>query len=163
MTSSQKVVVNSTPIIMLGNAGRIELLQDLFDLILVPEAVIREVMSKNDRASRYLARRHSWIHVMKPRATDEISLMPAKLHAGEIEVMLLARQVDADLVVMDDNAARRTAEFLSMNVTGTLGVLITAKSRGLIDAVAPCLDEMRRTGFRVSDAVVANVLDLAGE
>ena len=59
----------------------------------------------------------------------------AKLHAGEVDVMILA-QADpkADLVIIDDNAAK-TAKYLGLTVTGTLGVLIKAKQSGIISSV----------------------------
>lgn len=99
----------------------------------------------------------------KAPACDDASLMPAKLHAGETEVLLLARQRHAALVVLDDNAARKTATFLGLDLTGTLGILIAAKCEGLIDSVATCLDELRTVGFRVSDAVASHALSQATE
>ena len=58
-----------------------------------------------------------------------------KLHAGEVEVMILADEMNADLLLMDDNAAKKTAKFLGMTVTGTLGILIRAKKEKYILAV----------------------------
>ena len=52
----------------------------------------------------------------------------AKLHDGEVEVMILAQEEPkADLVILDDNSAKKTAKFLELSVTGTLGVLVKAK------------------------------------
>ena len=60
----------------------------------------------------------------------------AKLHAGEVEVMILAQETPkADLVVLDDNAAKKTAKFLGLKVTGTLGVILKAKKQGFIERV----------------------------
>ena len=130
---------------------------------MIPEAVFGEVTSKDDRASRYLQRRPAWIRVEKAPACDDASLMPAKLHAGEIEVLLLARQRHAALVVLDDNAARKTAAFLGLDLTGALGILIAAKREGFVDSVGACLDELRAGGFRVSDVVASHALSQAGE
>ena len=75
----------------------------------------------------------------------------AKLHAGEVEVMILAQQdPKADLLIIDDNAAKKTAKFLGLTVTGTMGVLLRAKREGLIDKVAPLLDKIRENGFYLS-------------
>ena len=60
-------------------------------------------------------------------------------------------------------AARRTARFLGIPVTGTLGVLVKAKSEGVITEVGQALDELRANGFFVRDAVAQRILELAGE
>ncbi|MFR8562888.1 MAG: DUF3368 domain-containing protein [Blautia sp.] len=87
----------------------------------------------------------------------------AKLHDGEVEVMILAQEKKADLVIIDDNAAKKTAKYLGLTVTGTLGVLIKAKHQGIINEVRPFLSKMRANGFYVSDAVECMVLEQAGE
>ena len=80
----------------------------------------------------------------------------AKLHSGEVETMILAQQksFQADLVILDDLAARKTAQYLGLNVTGTMGVLIKAKQKGIVDEVRPLLDEIMKNGFFVSDKVL---------
>lgn len=87
----------------------------------------------------------------------------AKLHDGEVEVMILAQERNADLVILDDNAAKKTAKYLGLTVTGTLGVLVKAKHRGIIEEVRPLLSEMRQNGFYISKAVEDMVLEQAGE
>ena len=89
----------------------------------------------------------------------------AKLHAGEVETMILAQQKSfhANLVILDDLAARKTAQYLGLNVTGTMGVLIKAKQKGIIAEVKPLLDEMMKNGFFVSNKVLQMVLKAAGE
>lgn len=77
--------------------------------------------------------------------------------------MILAQEQKADLVILDDNAAKKTAKYLGLSVTGTLGVLVKAKHRGIIKEVHPLLSEMRQNGFYVSSAVERMVLDQAGE
>lgn len=57
----------------------------------------------------------------KASACDDASLMPAKLHAGEIEALLLARQRRAVLVVLDGSATRKTTTFLGLDLTGAWG------------------------------------------
>jgi len=67
------------------------------------------------------------------------------------------------LVLLDDAAARTAANDLQLSTTGTLGILLLAKERGLIVAVAPVLEELERRGFRITDAVRSRVLQIAGE
>lgn len=54
------------------------------------------------------------------------------LHAGAVEVMILAQEQKADLVIIDDNAAKKTAKYLGLTVTGTLGILLKAKRQGVV-------------------------------
>ena len=67
------------------------------------------------------------------------------------------------LAVLDDAGARKTARALGMRFTGTLGVIVKAKEKGLVAAVAPVVSRLRQQGFRVSEAVLDEVLRLAGE
>ena len=71
--------------------------------------------------------------------------------------------MNADLLLMDDNAAKKTAKFLGMTVTGTLGILIRAKKEEYIPAVRPLLDALLADGLYISDAVRDYVLEAAGE
>lgn len=86
-----------------------------------------------------------------------------KLHDGEVEVMLLAQETRADTVVIDDNAARKTAEYLGLPLTGTLGILIKAKQRGLLDAVMPVVRQMEQNGIYYSESIKALIQKLSGE
>ena len=85
------------------------------------------------------------------------------LHAGEVEVMILAGELQADLVILDDGLARRHAKYLNLNLTGTIGVLLKAKQENVIEQLRPVLGELLERGFYLSDQVCAEVLELAGE
>lgn len=77
--------------------------------------------------------------------------------------MLLAEQMKADLLIIDDNAAKKTAKFMGFDVTGTLGILLLSKKKGHIHAVKPLMDCLMEDGFFVSDEVRGYVLEEAGE
>ena len=156
----RKVVSNTTPLIALADIGHLDLLQKLYGEILIPEAVLNEIKTEPAKTVVYNS---SWIKVKKIKKNDEKSLFRAKLQAGEVEVMILADEMNADLLLMDDNAAKKTAKFLGMTVTGTLGILIRAKREGYIPAVRPLLDALMTDGLYISDAVRDYVLEAAGE
>ena len=78
-------------------------------------------------------------------------------------MMILAREQKADLVIMDDDAAKKTAKFLGLNVTGTLGILLKAKTEGYLEKVGPIMDEMILDGLFIGDTVKSYVLKEAGE
>lgn len=164
----RKVVVNSTPLLVLGNIDKLSILNELYGTIYITEAVYREVLEKNDKESRAVLASLNWITVMRIDNPQDYAMYRAKLHAGEVETMILAqlaqqKSFQADLVILDDLAARKTAQYLGLTVTGTLGVLIKAKQKGIISEVKPLLDMMMKNGFFISEKVMNMVLKAAGE
>ena len=94
-----------------------------------------------------------------PRRADLL----ADLDRGEAEVIAVAQELNADLIIIDERLARRHAKRLGLKLAGTLGVLLKAKQFGLAGAVAPWVLEGLDDGLRLSNAVVAEVLELADE
>ena len=76
---------------------------------------------------------------------------------------MLSQEQNADLLIMDDNAAKKTAKFLGLSVTGTLGVIIKAKQEGLIDSVKEIIDQILLDGLFMDDRLINRVLESAGE
>ena len=68
-----------------------------------------------------------------------------------------------DFVIMDERLARRHARRLGLALTGTLGILVRAKKEGFVSSVSSVIDQLRQNGIRLSDALVAETLTLAGE
>jgi len=87
----------------------------------------------------------------------------AKPHAGECEAIILAGELKADYVLLDDRSARKAAQQKRIPVMGTLGVLLVAKSLNLLPAVEPCLRELITAGHYVDSATYRNILTKAGE
>lgn len=159
----RKVVVNSTPLIALCGIGKLDILQKLYQEILIPAAVFHEVTAKEDSACRQLRSAGSWIRVETIRDQTEKKMYKARLHTGEVEVMILAQEIAADLVIIDDNTAKTTAKYLGLPVTGTLGVLLKAKKQGIIEAVSPLLSKLKQNGFYISPNLEDLVLKQAEE
>ena len=81
-----------------------------------------------------------------------------------MKVMILAQEEPkADLLILDDNAAKKTAKFLGLTVTGTLGIIIKAKNQGLIKSATELLEEIIGNGFYVSLEVKEFVKKASGE
>lgn len=143
----RKVIVNSTPLIALCKIGCLSFLRDLYGEITIPEAVFKEVTVKNDVVRAAILNQMDWIHIQSVTTERDNKMYRAKLHDGEVEVMILAQELQADLVILDDNAARKTAAFLGLPLTGTVGVLLRAKERGLIDQLMPLVEDMEKKGL----------------
>lgn len=149
------VVSNSSPLIALERIGRVEVLERLFGVLVVPLAVQREV--------EVLSVLPVWVKskaITQPLSSLVLSPM---LGAGESEVICLALEIKARLVLLDNRPARRTAQTLGLNVIGTIGVLLSAKNQGLLPALKPCLDELQQQDFRIAPKIYEQVLIDAGE
>lgn len=95
---------------------------------------------------------------------DRTLLLPVtSLGDGEKEVLALGLEATNALLVLDDRNARRYAIAAGLELTGTLGILVLAKERGLIDSIRPALDRLQELQFRLSAATRQMVLNLAGE
>jgi len=94
----------------------------------------------------------AWVEVVNPKS----SLIPGQLDPGESEAIALAVEVDADILLIDEQTGRQEAVRRGLKVAGTLSVLDEAEQAGLVtfdDAVA----ELQKTTFRVSQAVLAEI------
>jgi hypothetical protein len=160
---SQLVVVNTTPIIALALIGQLDLLRQLYGQVVTPMAVQAEVFAGGPAGiGRAELQGAAWLRVVSlqdPRRADLL----ADLDQGEAQVIALAQELNADLVIIDERLARHHAKRLGLGLTGTLGLLLKAKQLGLVQAVAPLIDQLHHGGIRMSDAVIAEVLELADE
>jgi uncharacterized protein len=158
-------VANSSPIILLGRIGQLQLLRNLFERVLIPPAVREEILvSGGTRPGAAELEAATWIGV-EPQARPETAeaLIP-ELGRGEAEVIALAFQAPPPLVLlMDDAAGRRRALESGFVVLGSAGVIVRAKERGLIPAVRPLLAELRAAGLYLSDGLYDRLLSGVGE
>lgn len=157
------VVVNATPIIALALIDKLEVLHVLYDRVIIPSAVQAEVYAGGTAGIGVRELREAaWVEVISLQDPSRANLI-ADLAPGEAEVIALAQERNADLVIIDERLARRHAERLDMRLTGTLGILLRAKQRGMVEAVAPLIEQLRQGGIHLGDDVVREVLRLAGE
>ena len=159
---SFKVVVNTTPIITLGKIEHLRILRELYGNVTIPIAVVLEVAVKDDFAFLQMLKNFDWIKVAECPEYEK-NLFPKNLHAGEIEAIALSKSINADFLIIDDNAARRTASNFGLNVIGTAGTLLEAKQRGIISAVKPIIDSMCENNFYLSEKILQTILQRAGE
>ena len=159
----RRVVVNSTPIIALAKVEKLDVLKAMYGQIIIPEAVFSEVTAKDDCVKDLLLKNNEWIKVKSIVNFSEKAMFKARLHDGEVEVMVLAKELKADVVIIDDYAARKTAEYIGLNLTGTIGILIKAKRKGLIDLVMPIVQVMEQNGIYYSEQLKEQIRNLANE
>ena len=156
------VISNNTPLVALWVLGRLDLLRDLYGEVLIPQAVHDEFLATEQVRRQIALKRASWIKVASV-ANPKRVLLYIGLDQGEAEVLALAEEQTARLVIIDERKARRYAKRLGLPLTGTLGVLLLAKEKGFIPALAPLIEELKKAGLHLGTKLVKKVLKLAGE
>ena len=158
--SINRVIINSSPLIVLLKSQQANLIPQLFTEVLVPLGVFEEVTTKNDIASTQLPS-ISWI-----KTVDVNTIAPEvaawDLGKGESQVLSLALK-NSDAAIVDDRAARRCGQALSIITIGTGGLLILAKRRGIIQSISPGIQALRDAGLWLSDSLVNLLRQEAGE
>ena len=158
------VVSDTSPIRALAHLDRLDLLQELFGTVIIPPAVEAELRHRPVRGRAIALSGYPGIRVQAPTRRAEVNKLLQSLDAGEAEALVLAQELHAGIVLIDEAAGRAAAEQLGFIVVGTCGVLLRAKQRTLIPAVKPLLDELvDNLGFFVSRRLRAEVLRSAGE
>ncbi len=160
----RKVIVNSTPLIALCHVNRLDVLKELYGEVTIPQAVYDEISVKeNSVCKKTVDEALEWIHVQKIQNIMAKAMFKSQLHDGEVEVMILAKEQDADIVIIDDQNAKKYAKYLGLPVTGTLGILIRAKQEGYIAELKPILDVMVQNGIYIKTGLIEHCLELVGE
>jgi predicted nucleic acid-binding protein len=155
-------VTDTSPISYLILIGEVELLPKLFSQVLVPHAVIAELLHDDapEAVRAWASNLPSWIAVRESPAGSATGM--EKLQTGERGAILLAQSMQAGMILSDEKAARRVAADRGLRVTGTLGLLGEAAVRGLVE-LAPAIDQLRKTSFRYSPALLKATLDRFGK
>ncbi len=158
------VVCNSTPLIYLAAIGKFDLLHSQYGKVNIPNAVFDEVVTQGTgRWGAAETAAATWIQQRHVVDVAEVAALQSHLHGGESEVVVLAKELHADLAIVDDSAARHVLSMRGIPLIGTVGVLMAAKSRGLISNLKPELDALRKASFRLSDRVYHACLRAVGE
>lgn len=158
----RKVVSNTTPILSLLKIKHLHLLEVLYTSVIIPQAVWQEVeVGKNGPFYTDLAVL-PWVDIQSVQNPASVQYL-TDLDKGEAEVIVLAREIGADLIIIDETLGRQYAQYFGLTLTGTLGILLRAKKEGHILQVKPLLEMLRLQGVWLSNRVVQDVLLLAGE
>jgi uncharacterized protein len=159
------VVSNTTPLIGLASIQRFELLRQLFGAIHIPQAVYDEAYLTEDSAGKvkYEVPTASWIKPVAVKDRLAVEVLLDELDLGEAETIVLARELSADWVLMDERKGRRKLAQMDVRKIGTLGLLLKAKQVGLLPVIRPDIERLHQQGFSLSQTVIETVLQRAGE
>lgn len=159
------VVSNASPLINLARIGKLDLLRQLYGELFIPKAVWQEVVTDGvGQPGAVEVKVATWIKVQSVTNTLLVRALRQELDAGEAEAIVLALEMESEVLLMDERLGRDVAQHLGLRYIGLIGVLIEAKHKGVLSAVKHHLDELRNVaGFRIRDALYVRVLQDEGE
>ncbi|MCX5809868.1 MAG: DUF3368 domain-containing protein [Proteobacteria bacterium] len=157
-----RAVINTTPLISLAILDRLGLLDELFDEIIIPGAVFREATAVR---KRYAGQIKTWGRekVLNIKNMKEKAALELILDEGESEVIVLAQEIGANLVIIDENKARRVARLKMLETTGSIGILLYAKELGKVSVVRPLLDRLINEGIDIGKELYDRACSLSNE
>lgn len=160
-----KAVANSSVLINLSAIQQLDLLRKRFPEVWIPRAVWQEVVVEGQgQAGAQEVQAADWIKVQEVKDQAIAQLLQADLDLGESEVIALAREVGADLVLLDEKDARLAAKRVGLKVLGTIGILIWAKQAGHISSLQEQLDALQeKAKFRISPELYEQALKAVSE
>lgn len=140
------------------------MLERLYGAVLVPDSVATELTIGNRRFPSLDLTAFPFIEVRKATDADAVARLRIMLDAGEAEAIVLAEEIHASLLLIDERIGAAYAAALGLRVTGVVGVLIQAKRQTLVKEVGPMLHRLRdEAGFFLSENVLRQAKILAGE
>ncbi|NJN99851.1 MAG: DUF3368 domain-containing protein [Anaerolineales bacterium] len=159
------VVSNTTPLIGLAVIEHFDLLFHLFGKIHIAQAVYDEAVlaGREVGGAKREVSTASWIETIAVKDRLAVEVLLDELDLGEAETIVLARELGADWVLMDEKKGRRKLSEMGLNKIGTLGILLKAKQADLIPMIRPELEQLQQRGFSLSKTVTDAVLHQAGE
>lgn len=143
------IVSDTSCLIVLSKTGQLELLQQLFSTVIVTPEVMRE----------YGEPLPPWIQVQTALNIHLQEFLETQLDIGEASSICLALEIPSRNVLIDERKGRRIATEMGLNVLGTARVLILAKENGLITSLSEALNHLSKSGFRISEQLVKEILD----
>lgn len=159
------IVSNTSPITNLSAIGKLELLQQLYGEIIISEDVFQELTQWGDSIpGAKEVKVCDWIKVKPINNNILVQFLKEKLDPGESSAIALARELNADWLIIDEQLGREIAVEYNLKIIGILGILIEAKRQGLIPTVKPILDDLRNIAkFWVSPSLYHRILSIVGE
>lgn len=161
------VVSNTSPVLNLAIIGQLPLLHEQFGDVWIPRRVLEELRVEEDLPGNLAVREAlaaGWLRVGEAKDQTLARVLQRDLDAGEAEAIVLALEMQAGRVLLDEREGRRIAKSLGLKVTGVLGILLRARREGKLSSLRQTMDTLRQeAGFRIEPALYADVLREGGE
>ena len=153
------VIADTTPIITLMKLGRLDLLERLFGIVTVPNAVYEELVGNSKYpVEAQIIVKCSFLkrYEVFDRQSIKILREVVGLDTGESEAIALAEETVADLLIIDEHKGRRVAKQMELKITGTIGILLQAFDCQMISKteILICAEQLRKSNIRISESLL---------
>lgn len=150
------VVSDTTPLHYLILIGRDSVIKTLYGQVIVPPGVMQELChpAAPPIIAEWAKSPPTWVTIKSPTS------IPARfehLDFGERQALALAKEIQADFILLDDKFARRFAAFESIKVKGTLGIVADAARAGLLP-FRQTLEVLQRTTMRLDPQLAERII-----
>ena len=158
------IISNNSPLVALFGLDRLSLLRDLYTEVWIPTEVNEEFLGTERIPRQQALKEARWIKTVHVTDVQDISTyVRSGLDLGEAAVFALAKEHDAQFVIIDELKARQHAVRMGLSFKGTVGILLEAKQEDLIDVIKPLLIRLRDNGMHLSERLINDALRKAGE
>ena len=159
-----KVVSNSSTLIALARINHLDILEKVVKKLIIPPAVYDDIVIKGaGRPGSAEIRQAKWIEKRNVSDQEMVMRLNSILGLGESEAIALAKEIKADLIILDDDKARKVALSEGLRISGLLAFLVQAKEKGIIERVKPLMDGLKLKGFFISENLYQDTIQKAGE
>lgn len=156
------VVSDTSPITNLIQIEQLDILKQVFKKVIIPKKVYEELAFYENQKEEIDNR--DWIVIMSVKNQREVKGLEKLLDLGEAEAIVLAKELKANLLIVDERKGRKVAQEYGLEVVGLLGVLIQGKLKGFLRELKPILDKLiHDKGFRISTSLYNEALKVAHE
>ncbi len=147
------VIADTNCFILLDKINELDLLQKVFGRV----TTTKEISTEFNKPLP------GWVAIQSATNQRYSELLEIEVDKGEASAIALALESEDSLLILDDQKARRIAEKLSLNYTGTLGIFLKAKHVGILPSIQPLIQKIQQTNFRFSEKVLTDILKEANE
>jgi predicted nucleic acid-binding protein len=157
------IISDTSPLVCLLHLNKINLLKDLFINVIIPTAVYTELINAKTINDTFL-QSNPFIQIKSALNQKEVLKLRNVLDAGESEAIVLSKELNADLLLIDEDRGRKFAIKYGLTIKGVLGVLLQAKEKGLIHQIKPLIERLQtEINFRINKNLLQKILIEANE
>lgn len=149
-----KIIISDTScLIALSNIGQLTLLNRLFQHVYIT----REVLNEFENLVPV------WIIIKEVKDLEKQFAFEKRLDRGEASALALALETDNSLLIIDEIKGRKFAQSLNIDIIGTIGILLLAHKKGLLDNLSDIIRLLVENGFRVSQSILKTIKENLGK
>jgi predicted nucleic acid-binding protein len=147
------IIADTSCLIILTNIGELDILHKVYG----------QITTTSEVANEYGNILPEWVEIATITDKYRQQLLEMQIDKGESSAIALALETTNSTVILDDYKARKIAQRLGLSFTGTIGVIVKAKLRGIIPSIKPILEKIKQTDFRISTELELQALKQAKE